>query len=518
MAVKIVSVAEMRALEANAIASGTSEAALQERAGLAVAHEVAALVRSPESVAILVGPGNNGRDGAVAARSLAQSGTSVHVVLAPRHTVREDELHTLQELGARISKVDRPSQVEDAVTSAGVVVDALVGIGARGPLRDPLASLAAGLNAAAGRGGGATVVALDIPSGIDADSGQVPGVAVRADCTVTLGAVKQGLLRFPAAGLVGSLVPRDIGLPDAATAVLPYGCIVADELSRLVPPRRLDAHKYNFGRVLVVAGSDHYLGAAVLCATAAARAGAGLVTVASTNAVRASVAARVPEITYPETDVGIGGDPEAALDALAAHLAGCTALVVGPGLGRAEPIVAFVRRLLDRRRDIAPTCGLVVDADALFALAGWPGWWERLGANAILTPHSGELARLAGDPDATAAPWARAAELAKQWGCVLVAKGPFTSVASPNGRVAVWPRANAALATGGTGDVLAGLLAGLMAQGAEAWDAGRLATATHAMAAASVLARRGWRTLLASDLLAEIPAVLGSLDAGSRRR
>lgn len=512
MSVTIVSTDEMRALEAAAFRQGATEAELQERAGTAVAEDVAALLEPGDSVVVLVGPGNNGRDGAVAARHLAGRASRVTVLLSPRHGVRQPELLALRAAGVRVSSAERAEDVAEALRTARIAIDALTGIGARGPLREPLASLAAALNQAARRHG-CLVVALDMPSGIDADTGAIPGEAVRAHRTVTLGAVKQGLLRFPAAALVGTLVCRSIGIPDAAMADLPYRCADENQLASLLPQRPLDAHKYRFGRVLVVAGSDHYLGAPLLCASAAARAGAGLVTLASTAAVRAVVAHRLPEVTFPESDVAIAADPEAALEGLLPQLRDCAVLLVGPGLGRAEPVMRFVRLLIERRLEVAAACGLVVDADALFALADWPGWWHKMGGRAILTPHSGELGRLAGPAAPTETSWAQAARLAGEWGCVLVAKGPFTSVAAPDGRVSVWPRANPALATGGTGDVLAGLIAGLMAQGTDPWDAARLGTAAHALAAASVLRDRGWRTLLASDLLPEIPAVLHTLAA-----
>src|SRR5207247_6507194 len=173
-------------------------------------------------------------------------------------------------------------------------IDALAGIGVKGAVREPMASLVRKINAA--HGTGLRVVALDIPSGIDADTGEVPGEAVWADYTVTLGGVKQGLLRFPAAERVGRLIPRDIGIPPSAEAELPYSCLDVPDLVRLVPARPLSAHKYGFGRVLILAGSDHYLGAAVLCSGGAARVGAGLVTLASTREVRLNAAAQLPEV------------------------------------------------------------------------------------------------------------------------------------------------------------------------------------------------------------------------------
>lgn len=508
---KIVSVAEMRALEAAAFAAGISEAQLQQQAGAAVAEEVYRLFRqtgpNPGRVLVLIGHGNNGRDGAVAAKWLQRHDIAVDLVLAPRHAVTSDELDTLRQAGASVIAHEDRASVRAALQGTSVALDALAGIGARGALREPLASLAAELNAAREQ---LCVVALDLPSGIDADSGDVPGEAVWADFTVTLGGVKQGLLRFPAAERVGRLIPREIGIPTDAEAGLPYDVLQKPDLRRLLPPRSLGAHKYRFGRALIVAGSDHFLGAPVLCAGGAARIGAGLVTVASTREVRLNVAAHLPEVTFTEMDAR-PDQGAATARGLASYLRSHNAVAVGPGLGRGPAITTFVSELL-RLRPEAEQHALLIDADGLTALSELDEWPRRLGANAVLTPHAGELARLVGhELDPGEPSWVTAGRLAREWACVLVAKGPFTSVAAPDGRVAVWPHANAALATAGTGDVLAGVTAGLLAQGLAAWDAARLAVGVHALAAERLARGRSWRTLLASDLLTELPAALAAL-------
>jgi NAD(P)H-hydrate epimerase len=502
----------MRALEAAAFAGGISEAVLQERAGHAVAQEVFKLVEPGERVVVLVGHGNNGRDGAVAAEWLARRGVPIDLVLTPRHAVTPEERARLQERGASLIASHDHVGVDASLRGASVAIDALAGIGARGALREPLASLAQLLNAARHP---LKVVALDVPSGIDADTGDVPGEAVWADYTVTLGGIKQGLLRFPAAERVGRLMPKAIGIPEAAAADLPYGCLDIQDLGRLVPPRPLNAHKYRFGRVLVVAGADHFLGAAVLCSGGAARVGAGLVTLASTRDVRLNAAAHLPEVTYTANDARATDGAEAARS-LESYLRSHASAVIGPGLGRGQGTTEFVAELLHQR---PREHGVVIDADGLFALAELPNWPGLLGPNAVLTPHGGELERLVGHELGDDEPiWVHAGRLAQQWGCVLIAKGPFTCIANPDGRVDVWPRANPALATGGTGDVLAGVTAGLLAQNMVAWDAARLAVGVHGLAAAHIVENRHWPTLLASDLLPELPAALGSLTSATAPR
>lgn len=494
----------MRALEAAASAAGISEAELQQRAGTAVAEEVSRLRGGGGRVAIMVGHGNNGRDGFVAAEWLAEHGIEVDLVLAPRHAVASEELTRLSRLGGTLTRSDDHATVETVLGGATLALDALAGIGIRGALREPLAALAARLNAHRDH---LIVVALDLPSGVDADSGEAPGEAVWADATVTLGGVKQGLLRFPAAEHVGQLIVREIGLPADAEAGLPYSLLTPSVLAALVPRRGLSAHKYRFGRVLVLAGSDHFLGAPVLCAGGAARVGAGLVTVGSTRDVRLNVAAHLPEATFTTIDVR-AEEGAAVAGSLDAYLKSSDAVAIGPGLGRGDRTTQFVSEVLRLR---APEHAIVVDADGLVALSSLAEWPRLLGPNAVLTPHTGELARLVGhDLDESEPDWQRARRLAAAWNCVLVAKGPFTSVAMPDGRVDVWPRANPALATGGTGDVLTGVTAGLLAQGLQPFDAARLAVGVHALAAERVTGR-GRRTLLASDLFAELPAVLGEL-------
>jgi NAD(P)H-hydrate epimerase len=491
--VQVVSVAQMRALEA---AAGVPEATLQERAALQVADAAARLLEPGQRVGVFVGHGNNGRDGALAGEILAGRGFNVEMLLGARHALTAAELDRFRAAGVRV--VDRIDQ-------ADLAVDALVGIGTHGALREPLAGSARALNALRPA---ARVLAVDVPSGIDSDSGAVEGEAVRADVTVTLGAVKQGLLRFPAAEHVGRLEVRDIGVPPAEGAP---DVLDAISLAGLVPDRPLAAHKYGFGRVLVVAGSDHFLGAPVLCAGAAARSGAGLITIASTRDVRLTVATHLPEVTYTIQDVHVDSDPLGSARGLEPYLRSHRCLVLGPGLGRGANTTAFVRALLRARR---PETTMVIDADALFALADISRWWTLVDAHVALTPHGGELDRLEGaSAREDEPPWQRAARLAQRWGCVLVAKGPFTAVAAPDGRVSVWPHANAALATAGTGDVLAGLLGGLAAQGLTVDGAAKLAVGVHALAARQIIGTRNWRTLLASDLLPALPAVLHTLRA-----
>jgi hydroxyethylthiazole kinase-like uncharacterized protein yjeF len=518
VAFPVVSVEQMRALEQAAMLAGTDEHVLQDRAGRAVADFVESRLRSGGRVIGLVGAGNNGRDAMVAARYLAERGHRAHLWMVPRHAVTAAELEELTAAGVdhRMADGGDAHDILDALLrESDVVVDGLLGIGARGPMRPDLAAAVGHLDAVRAGRPEPFVVAVDVPSGIDADTGAVPGAAVRAAATVTFGGVKAGLLRFPAAAHAGELVVRSIGLPGELVDAQTVFALDAEAVRVCVPARPLDAHKYRFGRVLVVAGSDQFLGAASLCSAAAARSGCGLVAVATSGAVRSALAARLPEATYPvpALDVESGPDESArrVLEVLPLH----QALVIGPGLGRSKATARFFRTVMSANGGMSLPVPTVIDADALTLLADWDGWWESIGHDNLLTPHAGELARLCRDQDlVSSAPWQTAAELARRWGQTLVLKGPFTAVGQPDGPTWVYPHANPALATAGTGDVLAGLCGGLVAQGLGRGEAARLAVVAHALAARKIVATRGWRSLIASDLPEVIPATLQQIAQG----
>ena len=527
----VVSVEQMRALEAAAIEAGTPERVLQERAGLAVAdvveEELAARgdrAGGSPRIAVLVGSGNNGRDAVVAGRRLAARGCQVNLWHGARSPLSRQETLDVRAEGIRIRQFDGGGWAAPLVAShegADIAIDGLLGVGSRGPMRPDLAAVASAVNEARSTVPTLRVVAVDVPSGIDADDGSTPGQVVPADVTVTFGAVKAGLLRFPAASYVGRLVPKPIGLPAGSADRLPVHVLDEALVAPLVPARPLDAHKYKFGRVLVVAGSDRFVGAACLGSEAAARAGAGLVGVVSTEAVKRVLATRLPEATYPLTLAGSDDDPEGAADRVAGLLPEQAVVLIGPGIDRADPIDRFVRRLLPGNAGLDRPAPAVIDADALTLLASWPGWWEQIGSGNVLTPHAGEMSRLlASDPDLGEvegeAPWETARRAASRWRQVIVLKGPFTTVAEPGGRAWIWPHANPALATAGTGDVLAGLIAGLLSQSMLPLDAARLGVVVHAVAGRRLVERRGAPTLVASDLPPALPAVLSALAAQDR--
>ncbi|MHB8514745.1 MAG: NAD(P)H-hydrate dehydratase [Dehalococcoidia bacterium] len=514
---KLVTAEQMRALEQQAVQAGTSLDALMQAAGLAVAQEAWLMlgVVAGRRILVLAGPGNNGGDGLVAARHLAEWDADVAVyALAPRDA-SDVNVAAVRELGVPVFAAPDDAgyaALDEAIGKAELVVDALLGTGRTRPIAGALADILVRLQRALDGPAPPRVVAVDLPTGVDADSGRADPLAVRADLTVTFGLAKVGLYTLPGSEYAGGVQVVDIGLPRDAERAVPLDLLGSQWVRDRLPPRPAAGNKGTFGRVLVVAGSEQYVGAARLAATACYRAGAGLVTIACTPRVQAMVAPALAEATYLLLD---GARPAAAIvDALAA----CDVLLIGPGLGQAPEARALV---VDVLRAVPATVGAcVIDADALNALARTDGWSERLPARCILTPHPGEMARLLGGGIAEVQDDRLnvALRAAGQWNQTVALKGAHTVVASPDGRAALSPHANPLLASAGTGDVLAGAIAGLAAQGMAPFEAAASGVYLHGMAAEELREELGDRGLLASDLLPVIPRAIRILREGRLAR
>ncbi|MCC7103820.1 MAG: NAD(P)H-hydrate dehydratase [Chloroflexi bacterium] len=507
----VVTVAEMRALEAAAMAAGAPEEALQARAARQIA-DLAARLRPAGRVVVLAGPGNNGRDAVLAGIRLADAGREVAIFLGPRNAILEEELLHVAAVAfpARVCRDEADFEsLRSHLDVATLAIDGLLGIGVHGPMRAPLDRFAGALNTARrDRGPDLLVLAVDVPSGVDADSGDVPGEAVRADVTLALGGIKIGTLRFPAASRVGTQRLAGIGLPTEQIAGARRRAILTASLPPLLPPRPLNSHKGSLGWALVVGGSSAYVGAPLLSATAAARAGCGLVALSTVAAVTAAAAVSLPEATYlPRAD---DEPPSQTIQSLLERLGSFRALLVGPGLGRGAQASALVTGLLASVRQAVRGPGVVVDADGLNALAERQEWWRAVPERCVLTPHAGEMARLTGQSTARVIEhdFELAVESAARWRQIVVLKGPHTIVAAPSEPAWVYPHPNPALATAGSGDVLAGIIAGLLAQAAEPAVAARLGVGVHALAARAATVSRATDRLLASDLWSEIPRVM----------
>ena len=471
---RVVDAAEMRALEAQA-PPGVN---LMQNAGQAIA---AAILRRTgslggRSVVVLVGPGDNGGDALIAAARLAATGARV-TAWASRERPHDPLVAAATARGVRWRVwTGDPRPLTHDVRWATCLLDGLLGIGSSPPLRGPIADILAELPIAAGQ----TRIAIDIPSGIDADIGAADPAAFRAHLTLATGPVKLGALLHPAIEFAGRQIALDIGLPAAAYAPIKTALIDARTARRLLPPRPLNGHKGTFGRLAIVAGSVRYRGAAALATVAALRAGAGLVTLASVEPACATTAALAPAATFIPLPTSPNGQVAATAAEVAASFARPTALLVGPGLGRSNAGDALVYGLLDK----LPDTPKVIDADGLNALADRPDLLETLGPGIVLTPHPGELARLLRLP---APPEGRqrlsaAKNLAAQTRAIVVAKGSPTFICAAD-RVWILARPNPALAAAGSGDVLAGAIASLLAQGLPATDAARLGVWVHSRAA-----------------------------------
>lgn len=550
---KVVTAEEMRTLERAADAAGLSYAEMMERAGQAVAQAIDDAGLAEESrILVLVGPGNNGGDGLVAARALRTLGADVTCYIWKRNTEGDANYARAVEAGVEFVRQAEDAELarfRELVGQCHVLVDALLGTGASGAPRGDLAALLSALDetlallqpAAAplrqlDRAGAIyrqrpVVVAVDLPSGLSADTGEADPLTPRADLTVTFAFPKLGHFRFPGADLVGTLQVADIGIPESLAADITLE--VADQalVRPLLPARPLDANKGTFGKVMVVGGSINYTGAPYLAAMGAARVGAGLVTLAVPEPLYPMLAARATETTYLLLPHDMGALKPAALKVLGEAFAGYKALLLGPGLGRDRQTVEFVRQLLGLRaagrraglgflaRETVEEAGsfelpaAVIDADGLNALAETEEWWAKTEAHLVLTPHPGELARLRKMtvPEVQADRIGAAREAAAAWRQTVVLKGAFTVVASPDGRAILMPFANPALASAGTGDVLAGAIAGFLAQGLPPESAAVVGAYVHGLAGELARDSLGEAGVLATDLLPLLPEAIREL-------
>ncbi|WP_020178889.1 bifunctional ADP-dependent NAD(P)H-hydrate dehydratase/NAD(P)H-hydrate epimerase [Methylopila sp. M107] len=491
--IELVLPSEMAAIDRAAIASGVPGTRLMENAGAAVADAVSRHWRDSRRVLVLAGPGNNGGDGFVAARLLAETGREVRVaLLGDRDALQGDA-------GAAAARWDGPT-VEIAAAPldwAEVIVDALFGAGLSRPLDSRGAALVSAANTS-----GKPILAVDVPSGLDGGTGKPLGFAcIRATKTVTFVRLKPGHVLLPGRALCGEVTLADIGAPESAVAAAPVQAwLNRPALWReAFPELRLDGHKYSRGHVAVWSGGLLATGASRLAAMAALRAGAGAVTLVGARPALKIHAAHVTAIMLREADDRAGWAPFLCERKIGAW-------VFGPGAGTDDA----ARAILDQ--GFSAGGHAVLDADVFSIFAGRPeelaAAIEDGGGEAVLTPHEGEFARLMGDrvrPDDSKLDRARAA--AALTGSVVVLKGPDTVVAAPDGRASIADNAPAYLATAGAGDVLAGICAGLLAQGMPSFEAASAAVWLHGEAARAV-----GRGLVADDLPVALPSVLRLLD------
>ena len=526
---RAVTAAEMRRIEEDAIAAGTTVEELMQRAGRVVADAVGEALDGRvvgRRVLVLAGPGKNGGDGLIAARILRQRGASVSVACPIPRADNDPLLEECAAAGCSITQGDLADSVA-TLAKAELVVDALLGTGRSRAVEGPILNA---LDAVRGTSG-TTVVAVDVPSGLDSDTGEVDPATLPASVTVALGCVKIGCLTPHGADLCGEIHVAEINLAHYATRMSGIdrilvgtelqapptdepgvGVITLDEVSRLLPQRSMTGHKGTFGHTVIVGGSAAYRGAPALAARAAARAGSGTVAIAAPETITDSIAPMAPEATH----IPLPADPTSLLDSDAAsHILEilesrfADALAIGPGMGRNHPTTLFMREVFD---GVPISKSLLLDADALTLLPELPQWWRQFRGPIVVTPHPGEMASLCdmSVQDVQANRIELAAEKAKEWGVTVVLKGAYTVVASPDEPPSICPLALPALASGGTGDALAGIITGFLSQGLTTSAASRAGVYVHGTAAALAAHANGNMTsgLLASDLIEKIPAAM----------
>ncbi len=556
---KIVSVARIREIEALVDEKLMPYADMMERAGKVTAERAHAMIENIENpkVTVLVGGGNNGGDGLVSARYLHEY-AEVRLFLLKARTNDDANFVATQELGlfTAYAEHDHDGRVlRNMIASSDLVIDALFGIGLNLPLRDSAKKILRNVNQAINSIREAQtesitlsplnrynlpkppkiqVLAVDCPSGIECDTGKTDSNTIIADETITFIALKPGLVTFPGANYTGDLSVSNIGIPGTFEAFRPETAQIVDAIvvKALLPSRGQNSHKGTFGKTYIVAGSLNYSGAPALSAMAAYRAGTGLVSVATPYPVFGMIAGNILEPTWIALPHNMGVISEKAINVIKENIENYNAILIGPGLGQEDTTGELIKALLTDSRpskkrkqrtigfqagidkanhepdDTITLAPLIIDADGLNLLVKIENWWELLPESTIITPHPGEMSRLCDSSTKNVQEnrWELAQTKAQEWGIHIVLKGAHTIIATPEGEIFILPFKNDALATAGTGDILAGLIAGLVAQGLSARDAMICGGYIHGLAGEIATADHGnGFTMIASDLLGAIP-------------
>jgi len=518
----LVTASESRQFDQLAEKAGLPSLVLMENAALRIAEVLQQHFEldPPKRIVIVCGKGNNGGDGMALARHLSNIGFQVQVFLLAEPSELKGDAATNYKVAVNIGIPIQPivsseqlPQLIEPLQSADLVVDALLGTGITGEVRGLYAEVIPLITHHASR-----ILSVDIPSGINSDTGEICGVAVRADATVTLGAVKLGLMLFPGADYAGDLFVGSLGIPDSLLTKLNIRRFVATHelVQRVLPPRHPNTHKGDYGRVLIVGGAPGMTGAAIMAGKAALRAGAGLAQVALPQSLNIAIEASALEVMsfpLPETDAGTIA-PE-ALNVLSPRLEWADVIAVGCGISRNERTQTFVRQLVAQVDK-----PMVIDADGLIALAGHSEILRQRKSLTVLTPHPGEMAALL-QTSTEAVQRDRvgtAIKAASEFKSIVVLKGARTITASPDGTMFVNPTGNAGMATGGSGDVLTGMIAALLAQTIvrqspvpnplSLIEAVTAAVFLHGLAGDIASWEKGEVALIAGDLLDHLPRAI----------
>ncbi|HEX3721267.1 MAG TPA: NAD(P)H-hydrate dehydratase [Nitrolancea sp.] len=526
--IKLCTVDEVRAAERAAVRAGRSESDLMGFAAVGFAALLLERAGLDRGIAVfLIGPGRNGGDGLLAAAILAEEGWDCRIWTFDRDSIADPDLAA--SMPDSLTWLDDIAGLRRAIDVADIIIDAVFGTGGKTDLPAEVASAFDWAHQAR-VDHGTPLWAVDVPTGVNADTGEATDQAFKADVTVCIGLPKLGLYRVPGLRFAGEIEQVEIGLEAPTSSAADVELITEAAVRRLLPRRRQDTHKHDVGWLMVIGGAPNYFGAPRMSAEAAARAGAGMVCLAVPRSLVAPIASAVREVTFlplPDAEFGGAGDRMAKL--VKERLPEFAALLVGPGLGQDDPIPDFLSRLFglqesSRSIGFGSTAAqaetesfrgrAVVDADGLNWLAKQDGWHESLrDAELVLTPHPGELSRLTGmsTEAITGNPWDAARNAAEKFQQVVVLKHAFAVVAAPGKPLLIGPRSQPALASAGTGDVLAGVIAGLMAQGLAPRDAAAAGLFIGSRAADFAVASVGTLSLVAGDVIEALPLSIRAL-------
>lgn len=540
--VKLYSVKEMQALEKEANEKGLTYDLMMENAGTGIAKEIELAYSHilNKNVFSIVGSGNNGGDALVALSMLAQNKWETCAYIVRQREPEDPLVKRLSDLGGQIITVEEDkkyTQLRKLLESYAVLIDGVFGTGIKLPLKDEIARILGFVKEHIESSSHKIhVVAVDCPSGVDCETGETANEAIPAEMTVTMAGIKNGLIRFPAAKITGNIRVISIGpITDLKAYKSNKKYILTGERVRAyLPDRPLDAHKGTFGTSFIVAGSVNYTGAALLAGLAAYRSGAGLVTLAVPAPLHETLAGVFPEATWVLLPHEMGVISADAARIVHQNLERATAVLIGPGFGLEDTTKEFLARLFeeggsikkseigfihDREQKQGGTAfqkPVVMDADGLKLMSKIAGWYEKIPPATIITPHPGEMSALTGlsIDEIQKDRLEIAQQYAKKWGHIVVLKGAYTIIAAPDGQVEVVPIATPALARAGTGDVLAGLIVGLRAQGVDAFQAASAGAWIHATAGVIAAKRMGnTASVIARDVLDAVPLVLNELKA-----
>jgi ADP-dependent NAD(P)H-hydrate dehydratase / NAD(P)H-hydrate epimerase len=540
--VKLYSVKEMQALEKEANEKGLTYVMMMENAGKGIADEIEIAYSQlcNKKVIALVGSGNNGGDALVALYHLSLNKWETCAYIVKMRDPDDPLITHLMDSGGQVINVEedkRYSHLKQLLESYSVLIDGIFGTGIKLPLKDDISSILKFVNTELeGNSKKIHIVAIDCPSGVDCDTGKAADETIPAEITVTMAGVKSGLIRFPAAKMTGEIRVASIGPIEELHSYKDNQKIILhrETIKNYLPERPLDAHKGTFGTAFIVAGSVNYTGAALLAGLAAYRSGAGLVTLAVPAPLHDPLSGQFPEATWVILPHELGVISADAARIVRQNINRATAILLGPGFGVEDTTREFLSKLFTEgvstnQGEIGFIHGtkknlegnniqkpIIMDADGLKLIAKIPNWSEVLPSPAILTPHPGEMSVLSGlsTDEIQADRLEIAKEFSKKWGHIVVLKGAFTVVAAPDGQLAVVPIATSALARAGTGDVLAGLIVGLRAQGIEAFQAACAGAWIHASAGLLAAKRMGnTASVIASDVLNAIPQVISDIQS-----